>query len=156
MHDLGPFNSNQSNKLLNVINLVIAYLILIYWEFWISILARSLGCNFAILLCTFSHRYFEFQEWERILLKRWHARVPEFLWLSMFVMFSMLFKFWSKFFIKRRQFWSFQTTKKNPLPNSDEHKYHIFFFSELVPPNSLLAIGVVPAAGWGNSNQDRY
>lgn len=28
-----------------------------------------------------------------------------------------------------------------------------FFFSELVPPSSLLAVGVVPAAGWGNSNQ---
>lgn len=75
MHDLGPFNGNQSNKLLNIIDLSIAKLKLIYWGFWISILARSLGCNFAILLCTCSHRYFEFQEWGRTLLNRSRARV---------------------------------------------------------------------------------
>lgn len=60
MYDLDPFNGNQSNKLLNVINLGIDQLKLIYWEFWSSVLARSLGCNFAILLCTFPHGSFEF------------------------------------------------------------------------------------------------
>lgn len=27
------------------------------------------------------------------------------------------------------------------------------YLSELIPPSSLLAIGVVPAAGWGNRDQ---
>jgi len=30
------------------------------------------------------------------------------------------------------------------------------YLSELIPPSSLLAIGVVPAAGWGNSNAGEY
>lgn len=30
------------------------------------------------------------------------------------------------------------------------------YLSELIPSSSLLAIGVVPAAGWGNSNTGEY
>lgn len=30
------------------------------------------------------------------------------------------------------------------------------YLSERIPPSSLLAVGVVPAAGWGNSNAEEY
>lgn len=43
--------------------------------------------------------------------------------------------------------------KRPPFPSVTNTNTTFFFFSELVPPNSLLAVGVVPAAGWGNSNQ---